>query len=98
VGQSGAICGLVCEAGKHIRTCTAPSMLPTHSMQFPSIAGPLQSAVMVGQDGALSDDGSKAVCTWTGPFTSDLRIQVNWFILSEVVKMLANTLVRCICL
>jgi len=31
---------------------------------------------MVGQDGILSDDGSKLVCTWIGSATSDLRIHV----------------------
>lgn len=75
-GQSAAVCRFVSEAAEHIRTSTEPCMLPTHSMKFPSITGPLQSAVMVGQDGILSDDGSKVVCTWTGAFTSDLRIQV----------------------
>ena len=75
-GQSDAVCRFVSEAVQHIRTSTAPCMLPTHSMKFPSITGPLLSAVMVGQDGILSDDGSKVVCTWTGAFTSDLRIQV----------------------
>ena len=76
VGQSAAVRRFVSDAAQHIRTSTEPCMLPTHSMKFPSITGPLQSAVMVGQDGILSDDGSKVVCTWTGAFTSDLRIQV----------------------
>jgi len=74
--QSDAVSRFVSEAAEHIRTSSAPRMLPTHSMKFPSITGPLRSAVMVGQDGRLSDDGSKVVCTWTGAFTSDLRIQV----------------------
>jgi len=58
-------------------------------MKFPGITGPLRSAVMVGQDGSLSDDGSTVVCTWTGPFGSDLRIQVLSLSTFEVLASVA---------
>lgn len=74
--RSSALRRFVSESVEHIRNSASPRMLPTHCMDFPGITGPLRSAVMVGQDGILSDDGSKVVCTWTGAATSDLRIHV----------------------
>jgi len=89
--QSPSVCRFVYEAAEHIRSSSAPCMLPTHSMKFPSITGPLRLAVMVGQDGSLSADGSKVVCTWTGAFSSDLRIQVMSLSTFEVLASVPLT-------